>query len=111
MTTEALLHGLGLPLSLVATSDGWGVAKPDPAFFRRICDELGLPADEIAYVGDRLDNDIAPAAAAGMAAIFIRRGPWGYIQSSRSDPRAVGAIATIESLVELPGLIASLGER
>jgi len=111
VTTEAMLHALGLPLSLVATSDGWGLAKPDPAFFRRICDELDLPADAIAYVGDRLDNDIAPAAAAGMAAIFIRRGPWGLIQSSRSDPLAVGAIATIDSLLELPALIASLAAR
>jgi FMN phosphatase YigB (HAD superfamily) len=107
-TTETMLHALGVPLALVATSDGWGIAKPDPAFFQRICDELGLPAEEIAYVGDRLDNDIAPAAAAGMLAIFIRRGPWGYIQASQTDPHAVGAAATIGTLAELPELIERL---
>jgi FMN phosphatase YigB (HAD superfamily) len=30
-------------------------------------------------VGDRLDNDIRPALAAGMVAVFLRRDPWGYI--------------------------------
>ena len=32
---------LDVPLALVASSERWGVAKPDPAFFARICAELG----------------------------------------------------------------------
>jgi FMN phosphatase YigB (HAD superfamily) len=108
VTTEAMLLALDVPLGLLATSERWGLAKPDPAFFHRICEELGLPAAEIAYVGDRLDNDIAPASTVGMAAIFIRRGPWGYIQSSMTDPGGVGAVATIDSLAELPNLVESL---
>jgi len=104
---EALFNSLGLPLDLVAASETWGLHKPDPAFFARIVAELGLPAQEIAYVGDRIDNDVEPAAAAGMAAIFIRRGPWGWIQAGRSDPPA--AAATIESLAELPAALARLG--
>ena len=109
--TEDVLHGIGLPLALVASSERWGLAKPDGGFFRRIADELGLPPRGIAYVGDRLDNDIGPAAAAGMAAIFVRRGPWGIIQSARVDPRALGATAVIESLAELPGILASIEGR
>jgi FMN phosphatase YigB (HAD superfamily) len=106
--TEAVLRALDLPLALVASSERWGVAKPDAAFFSRIVDELGLEPGEIAYVGDRLDNDIGPAAAAGMTAIFIRRGPWAIIQSASADPMSVGAHAVIESLAELPDLIARL---
>lgn len=109
--TEAVLHAIGVPLALAATSERWGVAKPDPAFFRRICEELGLSANEIAYVGDRLDNDIRPAAAEGMAAIFVRRGPWGIIQSAQMDPRGVGAVAVIQSLTELPGVLGSIQVR
>jgi len=104
---EAVFADLGLPLDFVAASESWGVHKPDPAFFARIVEELGLPPNEIAYVGDRLDNDVEPAAAAGMAAIFIRRGPWGWIQAGRSDPPQ--AAATIESLAELPEALARLG--
>ena len=46
----------------------------------------GSRPTEIAYVGDRLDNDVRPAAAAGMVAIFIRRGPGRWIQAGRSNP-------------------------
>ena len=106
-TIESLFLDMGLPLDFVAASESWGVHKPDPAFFTRIVSELGLPAGEIAYVGDRIDNDVEPAAAAGMAAIFIRRGPWGWIQAGRSDPPQ--AAATIDGLGELPEVLAALG--
>ena len=48
---------------MLATSDEWGVAKPDAAFFDKLVAVSGHDRQEIAYVGDRLDNDIAPAAA------------------------------------------------
>ena len=60
----------------------------------------GCPPGEIAYVGDRVDNDVVPAAAAGMLAVFLRRGPWGYIQADR--PEAALARIKINSLAELP---------
>jgi HAD superfamily hydrolase (TIGR01549 family) len=107
--TEQMVAALGVELDLIASSDRWGLAKPDPAFFARIVADLGLPAEAIAYVGDRLDNDIRPAAAAGMHAIFIRRGPWGFIQSKGAAPPE--ASASIDSLLELPEVLAGLAER
>ena len=64
---------LGVALDLVASSESLGVEKPDPAFFAAIATRLDLPPGGVAYVGDRLDNDVRPAAAAGMRAIFLRR--------------------------------------
>ncbi len=104
--TELLLRLLDAPLEFGAASESWGVSKPDPAFFARIVDELGLRPDEVAYVGDRLDNDVRPAAAAGLQAIFIRRGPWAWIQAGRADPSE--AVLTIETLAELPGALARI---
>ena len=104
---EAALSALGLPIDLVASSDSWGVQKPDVRFFERIATELGLPIDEIAYVGDRLDNDVRPAAAAGMQAIFLRRGPWAWIQAPVDDPPE--AALTVNSLAELPESLGGLG--
>jgi HAD superfamily hydrolase (TIGR01549 family) len=98
--TEAVLRDLGLPLDLVASSETWGVEKPDPRFFAKVAETLDLPTAEIAYVGDRLDNDIRPAAAAGMHAIFLRRGPWAWIQQPTGEPPE--AALTIETLAELP---------
>ena len=104
---EAALSALGLPIDLVASSESWGVEKPDPRFFERIATELDLPSAEIAYVGDRLDNDVRPAAAAGMQAIFVRRGPWAWIQAPVDDPPE--AALTVNSLAELPESLGRLG--
>ena len=102
---EAALRDIDLRLDLIGSSASWGVAKPDRRFFERIADELGLAPGEIAYVGDRVDNDVRPAAAAGMQAIFVRRGPWAWIQAPRDDPPE--AVLTVNSLAELPAALAS----
>ena len=103
----AILRSLGLPVDLIATSDDWGVEKPDPAFFQRVAQVAPCDADEILYVGDRLDNDIRPAAAAGLRTGLIRRGPWAVIQ--QHDPDAATIPTTrLDSLAELPGLVADL---
>jgi HAD superfamily hydrolase (TIGR01549 family) len=104
-SAETMFRDLDLGIELVASSETWGVAKPDPAFFGRIASELALPPGDIAYVGDRLDNDIGPAARAGMVSVFIRRGPWAWIQAGRTAPNAM---ITIESLTELPRALARL---
>ena len=73
--------------------------KPAPELFERVVDLAGVPAAKIAYVGDRVDNDVAPAIAAGMTGVHIRRGPWGCLQEAPA-----GAIR-IRSLDELPGVL------
>lgn len=103
---EAELARLGVSIDLIGSSEGWGVEKPSPAFFARIAQEANLPPNEIAYVGDRIDNDVAPAADAGMKSIFIRRGPWAIAQEN--TPAAAKAHLKIETLCKLPDLIRSL---
>jgi HAD superfamily hydrolase (TIGR01509 family) len=88
-------------VEVLGSSGRWGVAKPAPEFFARILAATGLPADEIVYVGDRMDNDVRPARAAGMFAVHIRRGPWGYLQAGGNE-----AHAGIDSLAELPRVVA-----
>lgn len=100
---ESILRALDLPVDVIGTSDGWGVEKPSPAFFDRAVAEAGCPADQVLYSGDRLDNDIRPAQAAGLATALIRRGPWGYILD---DPEITQrCLFRIDSLAELPGLV------
>ena len=71
-----------LPADYISSSASWGVRKPAPAFFDRIVATAGHPPGEIAYVGDRVDNDVIPAAAAGLVAVHLRRGPWGRLQDA-----------------------------
>jgi HAD superfamily hydrolase (TIGR01549 family) len=101
-----ILRELGLPADMIATSDDWGVAKPAPGFFRQLLEVTPGRADEILYVGDRLDNDIRPAAGLGLRTALIRRGPWGIIQQGDPDADRVPTLR-IDSLAELPGRIAA----
>lgn len=89
---------------MIGTSDDWGAAKHEPAFFRAVAAAAPCQPGEIVYVGDRLDNDLKPAKAAGMRTAFIRRGPWGYILENHPD-MAVAADWRMASLAELPGLL------
>lgn len=73
------LRELNLPCDILATSDDWGVSKPSTDFFEKLIEVSGHVPEQIAYVGDRLDNDIRPAAEADLFTIWIKRGPWGYV--------------------------------
>jgi HAD superfamily hydrolase (TIGR01662 family) len=100
---EAILRSLDLPVDIIGTSDGWGVEKPSTAFFDRVVLEAGCAAGEVLYVGDRLDNDIRPAQAVGIATAVVRRGPWGFILD---DAEIAGrCLFQINSLAELPKLV------
>jgi HAD superfamily hydrolase (TIGR01662 family) len=100
-----ILRKLDLPADMIATSDDWNAAKPDAAFFRALLSATPWEAREIVYVGDRLDNDLKPAKAAGMRTAFIRRGPWGYIWEHHPD-LAAAADWRMTSLAELPDIVA-----
>jgi HAD superfamily hydrolase (TIGR01509 family) len=94
--TEALLSE---HVDVLGSSGRWGIEKPAPAFFARIVSETGLNAGEIAYVGDRVDNDVEPALAAGMVAVHVRRGPWGHLHAPPAEALRV------RSLDELPEVL------
>ena len=98
---EEWIRGQGLQVDLVASLARWGVEKPSPEFFARVVSGCGFAPDEVAYVGDRVDNDVEPARAAGLLAVHVRRGPWGYLQdASMADLR-------VDSLAELPDRLAA----
>jgi FMN hydrolase / 5-amino-6-(5-phospho-D-ribitylamino)uracil phosphatase len=77
---SAQLQRLGVRADAMEMSDAMGVSKPDPAFFARALALMGDPDPaSVAYVGDRVDNDVIPAAAAGLRPVWLRRGPWGRL--------------------------------
>jgi HAD superfamily hydrolase (TIGR01662 family) len=97
---EQALERLGLGVDFIASSTSWGVEKPDPEFFVRVAAAADCPAGRIVYVGDRVDNDVLPARAAGMLTVFLRRGPWGEVHATW--PEVAQADLQLESLAELP---------
>lgn len=97
--TETILLEVGLPLDFALSSDRAGVAKPDPAFFAMVQEACGTAPGRIAFVGDRIDNDVLPANAAGMVSVFLPRGPWGRLQATW--PEASQASVIVECLTDL----------
>ncbi len=101
--SETWLSRVSPAFDMIGSSEGWGVHKPNADFFERVAKELNLGVAEIAYVGDRLDNDVTPAHEAGMCAVFLRRGPWGHILGDGDN----GPGLSVGSLGELtPALVA-----
>jgi FMN phosphatase YigB (HAD superfamily) len=82
-------------LDFVGSSERWGVEKPAAGFFAHVVEEAGVAAQEILYVGDRVDNDVLPALAAGLRAVRVRRGAHAEVESPAGT-------TTINSLAELP---------
>jgi len=97
-------------VDLIGTSDDWGASKPDPLFFERVAEAVPFAPGEILYVGDRLDNDIKPAVAAGMLTALIRRGPWAHIQWHAHEAVELPTFR-LESLGELSPTIAEFNDR
>lgn len=79
---ENALSRAGVAADVLASSHAWGVEKPSAEFFHRIVASCGLPAKEIAYVGDRVDNF---AGARGWALSHLDSSRAVGVPESRSD--------------------------
>lgn len=78
--TEDRLIGYGIRqyFDLIISSAEEGVSKPDPKIFDISLKKAECSPVEACMIGDRLDNDIAPAAKKGMSTIWVRQGSFKY---------------------------------
>jgi HAD superfamily hydrolase (TIGR01549 family) len=77
------------------------IRKPSREIFQIAADRIGEPAQNILFVGDRIDNDIRPALASGMRAVLKA----AYTNEGRQAPPQT---LKIRRLAELPALIAQI---
>ena len=75
--------------------------KPEGRIFEIALDRAGCLPEEAVMIGDRLDNDIAPAKAVGMKTVWVRQG-FGACQTPRSQ--ADTPDYTVNCLADLPAL-------
>jgi HAD superfamily hydrolase (TIGR01549 family) len=94
-------HGWRRVFSVCVSSTEEGLRKPDPAIFQLALDRAGCRAEQAVMVGDRVDNDIAPAKALGMATIRVRQG-LSAVQEPADESQQ--ADITVASLTEIPPL-------
>lgn len=91
-------HGILSFFAAVVSSGSVGSSKPDPSFFRRAVDRLGVAVHEAFYVGDLAYTDAKAARAAGLRSVWLHRDGTGF----GDDP------PEITSLHELPRFVAQL---
>jgi len=91
-------RGIGLlhHLPVRVYSGDEGVAKPDPGIFHLAAERAGLEGKRLAYMGDRVDKDVAGAAAAGWTSILFR---------SALDTSDGAADFEIDAWDELPAIL------
>lgn len=98
--SEARLARFGLLpyFDVVCASAEEGVAKPDPEIFLRALTRARCSPADAVMIGDRTDNDVAPAKALGMQTVLIRQGYAGYhiVHSADEEPDH-----TVDSLTKL----------
>jgi putative hydrolase of the HAD superfamily len=78
----------------VVTSAEVGAPKPNPRVFERALAIAGVRPSEALHVGDKVDNDVEGAGAAGIRAVLVQR-----------DGEAPPGVEVIRSLRELPALL------
>jgi HAD superfamily hydrolase (TIGR01549 family) len=99
----AELRALGFDVDVMAMSDEFGAHKPSPEFFAAALRLLGNPDPaDVAYVGDRIDNDVRPSAAVGMHPVWLKRGPWGILINDE-PPAGTLVVSSLSELVERIG--------
>ncbi len=73
-----------------------GYSKPDPRFYAAVTRQLELPANQILMVGDDYENDVIGSRAAGMNAIWLRRGE----DSASPTTNTIGQLTELLSLLD-----------
>ncbi|WP_170119832.1 HAD family hydrolase [Branchiibius hedensis] len=100
MTADKLAV-VGLSFPVVVTRDTLGYGKPAADVFHHACAQLGTAPERTVYVGDEYEVDVVGSAAAGLIAVWLKRGDqpdgWG------SGPAVHAGV--VRSLEELPRLL------
>lgn len=75
------------------------VRKDDPLFYELVITAARCPAEEVLFVGDRIDYDVAAPMRAGMRACLVRPG------GLRPGEQLPGGALLIGHVRELPALV------
>ncbi|MBI5362337.1 MAG: TIGR02253 family HAD-type hydrolase [Planctomycetes bacterium] len=77
-------------------SDQIGISKPNPKLYLTAVRDLGLEPEEVMYVGDSPEHDIAPPRSIGMITVWAKRAAKHPLEKSGAVPHHV--IANFDEL-------------
>jgi len=121
-------HGLWDCFSIQGISTVVGYHKPDADFFRWALEQAKCRPQEALMIGDRLDNDITPARAAGMRTLqlilppgakgfhpreeyeklYMREKEYCHRHLRGAPQKGEAPEATAETVEQIPGLVSKL---
>ena len=98
-------NGVDALLDDWTSSEAAGSCKPDPAIYRFALRKAHLSADEVLFVGDSLQHDVAGAHAAGLRTVLIENGlpaaPFSHgLESTVSPDYEVTTLGEIVEIVD-----------
>ena len=99
--------GIGRFFAWVVTSVDAGFRKPAPQFFEFALGKCGLARDEVLFVGNQLNTDIAGGQSSGIRTVWLSGTAY---RSTDDSPSAQGVrpTHTIHTLRQLPPLLERL---
>lgn len=101
-TEERLVqYGIRDYFDVVVASAEAGFAKPDKRIFELALSQAGCSANEACMVGDRLDNDIVPAAEMGMYTVWVRQSWFGRGNSDLVPFKPNVAVDSISNVLKI----------
>lgn len=76
--------GLDSIFNIIGISNDYNLKKPDLEFFRTLLNEAGYSPENSLMIGDRIDNDIAPALKLGMKTVLVELSFKDYVSTDVS---------------------------
>ena len=85
----------------IAASAELGMEKPEPAIFEWALEQADCHPQNVVMVGDRLDNDMAPANRFGIHSVRLLRGLGAYHKPQSADEKPEYTISSLAELLDL----------
>ncbi|MCL2671424.1 MAG: HAD family hydrolase [Clostridiales bacterium] len=98
-------YGIEKYMECVVMSSEAGWRKPDARIFEIAMEQLGVRAEEVAYVGDTISRDVLGARNAGLALMIQIRNPAIAHRDAKFRENAPTPDYLIDELNEIPDLI------
>lgn len=93
--------GLGELIDVWGVSAVVGFEKPSRELFDWSLAQAGTTADRSVHVGNRLDNDVRPAAALGLGTVWVLRGDAPDVPTADQRAEPDLTVDTLDGLAEL----------
>ena len=91
--------GVGRYFQVVHSTEDMPWDRPDPRVFQFMVERLKVPVERVLYVSDDARGALPSAQEAGLARVLV----------DRNEENPVEGMPAVRTLVELPGLITTLG--